>query len=346
MQKRFPELFTMLLTSLATYTNLAPPMLTQQQKNPSPTASGGGAGVNKTDKVQKSKFGFIPNKDAIKMNPCLVVLETFQALLTNLEMEQIAAVLSVCPHLASSAELNNFMELLTPMAVGLVNQLGIGSPQLNQTVTALARYVSSPYDPQRIAAVGLYSQLVPLRPTGEIASVIMLHLNSALSDPNALVRGFCVRGLAYVGALGPDDIDKYSEISLTALLKGVDDFNAGCLINVPLESMLGLSRILNALPREKLENFQVSLAVRIRPFYENASVEIREAAILLFGDLCQTKLTPTPMEVFNHHDHNRRDEPPQHVSDALREQLFSNFFSMLLHLSEPDTQIIRVSFHF
>lgn len=30
------------------------------------------------------------------------------------------------------------------------------------------------------------------------------------------------------------------------------------------------------------------------------------------------------------------------ISDALREQLFSNFFSMLLHLSESNGLIVRV----
>lgn len=238
----------MLLTSLATYTNLAPPMPPQKQ---SPTNTK----ANKSN-GQKSKFGFQSN--TIKMNPCKIVLETFQKFLTTLEMEQMLAVLSVHPNLASSTELSNFMELLTPMAVGLVNQLGIQSMQLKQTVTVLTKYVSSPYDPQRIAAVGLFSQLIPLKPIGEIASVIMLHLNSALADPNPLVRGLCIRGLAYVGVLSEHDVDKYSEISLTALLKGVDDYTPGCLINVPLESMLGLSRILTALPRDKLENFQVS----------------------------------------------------------------------------------------
>ena len=149
------------------------------------------------------------------------------------------------------------MEILTPMAVALSNELGKNSSSFSHTVNALSKYVSSPYDPQRIAAIGLFSQLVPLKPNGELTSVIMLHLNSALNDPNPLVRGFCIRGLAYVGELNPHDVDKYSEICLSALLKGVDDFNADCLINIPLESMLGLSKILKTLPREKLENFQV-----------------------------------------------------------------------------------------
>lgn len=325
---RFPELFCMLLTSLATYTNLAPPIPAMK---PTPNQkSGSNGGSNTNTSTTKSKFGFVPNKDAIKMNPCLIVLETFQKFLDNLEMEQISAVLTVCPNLANSAELNNFMDLLTPMAVGVVNQLGITSSALGHLVTTMTKYISSPYDPQRVASVGLFSQIVPLKPTGDISSVIMLHLNSALSDPNPLVRGFCVRGMAYVGNLAEHDVEKYSEMSLSALLKGIDDFNSNCYINIPLESMKGLSRIVTALPGDKLETFQVSLAIRIRPFFENSSMEIREAAILLFGDLCKVK-------------DDEKDAEPTPTSEALKEQIFTNFFLLLLHLSENNIHIIRVN---
>lgn len=166
----------------------------------------------------------------------------------------------------------------------------------------------------------------------------MQHLNSALSDSNPLVRGFCVRGMAYVGNLNDYDVDKYSEMSLGALLKGIDDNNSDCYINIPLESMKGLSRIVMALHKDKLESFQVSLAIRIRPFIENSSSEIREAAILLFGDLCRIKTT----------DYGTRCKSPIEtltpVSEALREQIFVNFFSLFLHLSESDAQIVRVCF--
>lgn len=122
------------------------------------------------------------------MNPCLIVLEAFQFFLQNLEMEQISAVLTVCPVLATSTELNNFIEILTPMAIGLVNQLGINSSLIKQVVTCFSKYISSPYDAQRIAAVGIYSQLIPLKPSGEIASVIMLHLSAALGREKPLLN--------------------------------------------------------------------------------------------------------------------------------------------------------------
>lgn len=265
-----------------------------------------------------------------------MILDAFKAYLENIEMERLAQVLAVHPQLASSSDLNKFMEILTPMAGAVVGQLSMSSSAMEQVVDAVADRISSPYDSQRIAAVGLYSQLVPLKPTGQLISIIMQHLNSALSDPNPLVRGFCVRGMAYVGNLNDQDVDKYSEMSLTALLKGIDDNNSDCFINIPLESMKGLSRIVMALHKDKLESFQVSLAIRIRPLFENVSSEIREAAILLFGDLCRIKTT----------DHGTRSKSPIEtmtpVSEALREQIFTNFFSLLLHLSESDTQIVRV----
>lgn len=273
------------------------------------------------------------------MNPCQVVMDAFTTFLFTIGMEQLAEVLSVCPHLAVSTDLNKFMELLTPMANALVNQLGITSTALSQALHALSKYISSPYDHQRIASVGLYAMIVPLKPSGELSAAIMLHLNSALGDPNPLVRGFCIRGMAYVGNLNEHDVDKYSEMSLTALLKGIDDNNVNCFINIPLESMRGLSRIVMALHKDKLETFQVSLAIRIRPFFENSSTEIREAAILLFGDLCRIKNPGTDSP-------NRggaATDAPTPVSEALREQLFANFMSLILHLSETDTQIVRSS---
>ncbi|XP_055840897.1 maestro heat-like repeat-containing protein family member 1 isoform X1 [Episyrphus balteatus] len=322
LKQKFPEIFTMLLTSLATYTNLAPPMLMAKA---SPTS-----GKAPPPPSGKNKFGFIPNKESIKLNPCQIVLETFQAFLKNLEMEQISTVLTVCNNLSTSTDLKNFIELLTPMAIGVSNQFSIGSSSMKQIITALSKYVSSPYDGQRIASIGLYSKLVPLRPCGEISSVIMLHLSSALSDPNPVVRGLSIQGLGYVGYLTEHDIDKYTETAITALLKGIDDTNSDCLINIPLESKRGLSKILQMLPSDRVESFHVSLAIRIRPFFGSNSIEIREAAIILFGDLCESKM-----------GNNDGSMTPNYSSEALKEQLFANFFPLILHLSESEPTIIR-----
>lgn len=210
----------MLLTSLASYTNLAAPMNTGVRSN---SPSLGSTSNNTQTSGAKVKFGFVPNKELVKLNPCLIILETFQQFLDSLEMEQISTVLTVHTHLASSTDLKNFVELLTPMAIGLSNQIDINSNKMINVVTTLSKYVSSPYDGQRVAAVGLFSRLVPLKPIGEVSSIIMNHLTSALSDPNAVVRGLSIQGMGYIGYLTEEDIEKYDETAITALLKGIDD---------------------------------------------------------------------------------------------------------------------------
>lgn len=209
----------MLLTSLASYTNLAAPMNTGPRST-SPTM---GSTSSNSITVTKTKFGFVPNKETVKLNPCQIVLETFQQFLDSLEMEQISTVLTVHTHLASSSDLKHFIELLTPMAYGLANQIDINSSQMKNVVTKLSKYVSSQYDSQRVAAVGLFSRLVPLKPCGEVSSLIMNHLTSALSDPNAVVRGLSIQGMGFVGLLREEDIEIFDETAITALLKGIDD---------------------------------------------------------------------------------------------------------------------------
>lgn len=174
LKKRFADLFALFLTSIAVYTNLSSPT-----KSPSSNSSNSKSSTN-----SKTKFGFIPNKELMKMNPCQMIVDTFHVYLQNIGMEQLAQVLTVYPQLASCTDLNKFMELLTPMALALVGQLGITSTAMAQTMHSVGKYISSPHDNQRIAAVVFYSQIVPLIPDGELSSTIMQRLNSALADPN------------------------------------------------------------------------------------------------------------------------------------------------------------------
>ncbi|XP_055615310.1 maestro heat-like repeat-containing protein family member 1 isoform X2 [Toxorhynchites rutilus septentrionalis] len=324
---RFIDTFCMLLTTLATYVNLLPPY--NYVHSPE--------GVNDTI-PRNGKRAKMPTSKSSKLNPCQIALDTFKTFLDTLDMQQISNVLNVCPTLGSSTNLNSFIEILTPLSVATASEVGINSTMMKQIVTKLSKHVSSPYDTQRIASTGFYSHLVPLKPCGEIASVIMLHLNSSLNDPNPLVRGLSIRGMAYLCNLTEHDIDKYSEICLTALLKGIDDYNANCFINIPLESMRGLSQILQSLPQHKFEMFQVSLAIRIKPFFENTSTELRESAILLFGDLCQQQTS-----IVHGNQHNKIDNDSENslVSESLMEQLRANLCSLLLHLSEENHLIAR-----
>lgn len=326
-KKRFATILATLMTTLATYINTIPSMLPPVQVDVEKIKVPSSASKN----AKGTRFGFINNRDVVKVNPAQVVMDSFVKLMDILENDQAKTVLQSFPQMASSTNLNNFMEFLTPLAVAIGNSCNINSGEMKDIVNEMSKYSTSTCDAHRIAIIGFYSQLVPLQPCGEIVKTIMLHLTAALSDCNANVRAFCIRGLAFISALNKYDVEKYSELALAALLKGIDDFNANCFINIPLESLRGLSRVIESIPKDKLDLFEVSLTIRIRPFFDNQSVEIREAAILLFGDLChQTKVKNNGKE----------------ISEALREQLITNLFPFLLHMSENESIIVRVRENF
>uniref|UniRef100_A0A182W5M5 Uncharacterized protein n=1 Tax=Anopheles minimus TaxID=112268 RepID=A0A182W5M5_9DIPT len=327
MQSRFAEIFCMLLSTLASYITLLPPYTVLAQ----PSTAGNVTIPKANRRGVKGMMG--GGKDAaLKLSPCQMVLEAFQTFLDTLGMQQISLVLAVCPDLAASTDLNSFIEILTPLGVATASEVGINSALMRQIVTTMSQYVSSPYDTQRIASTGFYAHLVPLQPCGESASVIMLNLESSLNDPNPLVRGLSIRGMAYVCSLTRHDIDKYATMCLTSLLKGIEDYNEHCFINIPLDSMRGLSRVLQAIDPVKFEPFQVSSAIRIRPFFEKNSTELRESAILLFGDICGLKLKQVTID---------GDEQHETISELLMEQLRANLCSLLLHLCEQNSMIAR-----
>uniref|UniRef100_A0A182TC47 Maestro/Maestro-like HEAT-repeats domain-containing protein n=1 Tax=Anopheles maculatus TaxID=74869 RepID=A0A182TC47_9DIPT len=331
MQTRFAEIFCMLLSTLASYITLLPPYTVLSQPG-----TAGNVTIPKSSRrgAKGNPGGSGGGKDtALKLSPCQMVLEAFQTFLETLGMQQISLVLAVCPDLAASTDLNNFIEILTPLGVATASEVGINSALMRQIVTTMSRYVSSPYDTQRIASTGFYAHLVPLQPCGESASVIMLSLESSLNDPNPLVRGLSIRGMAYVCSLTRHDIDKYATMCLTSLLKGIEDYNEHCFINIPLDSMRGLSRVLQAIEPVKFEPFQVSSAIRIRPFFEKNSTELRESAILLFGDICGLKLKQLTIDT-----DGQLHEP---ISELLMEQLRANLCSLLLHLCEQNSMIAR-----
>lgn len=76
LKSKFSDIITMLITSLASYTNVAPPIVTSKV-------------ATQTIPRSNSKFSFIPNKETVKMNPCLIVIETFISFLERLNMEQV-----------------------------------------------------------------------------------------------------------------------------------------------------------------------------------------------------------------------------------------------------------------
>lgn len=159
-----------------------------------------------------------------------------------------------------------------------------------------------------------------------------------------MVRQLSLRGLSYVSKLNEDQRARHSSFVFSALMQGLDDSEARCTqkprteffvvtpdscsstfeTNIPLEAMLGLSKMLHAVEEKQLDAIQVSTAVRIKPYYEKEDASLRGAAFRLFGDLAMS---------FGSNYH----------VEAFKEQVTGNFICLLLHLSDEDSNVVKVS---
>lgn len=171
----------------------------------------------------------------------------------------------------------------------------------------------------------------------------MTTLLNSQTDQNAMVRQLSLRGLSYVSHLDEEYRSRHCSFVFSALIQGLDDPEARCnqkprsdfvLVtqesfcstfetNIPLEAMLGLSKMLHAVEEKHLDAIQVSTAVRIKPFYEKEDSALRSAAFRLFGDLAMS---------FGSNYH----------VEAFKEQVSGNFICLLLHLSDENADVVKV----
>jgi hypothetical protein len=107
---------------------------------------------------------------------------------------------------------------------------------------------------------------------------------------------------------------------LSAFMQGLDDHDSNN--NIPLEAMRGFSRLLQIVDIEHIQGVQATVALRIKPFFENENPDVREAAFRMFGDLAK---------------HGGADTKP-----AFQEQITGNLVSLLLHLDDNDKSVVKV----
>lgn len=158
-----------------------------------------------------------------------------------------------------------------------------------------------------------------------------------------MVRQLSLRGLSYVSHLDEEQRSRHCSFVFSALVQGLDDPEARCSqkprsdfvvvtpdsfcstleTNIPLEAMLGISKMLHAVEERHVEAIQVSTAVRIKPYYEKEDSAVRSAAFRLFGDLAMS---------FGSNYH----------VEAFKEQVSGNFICLLLHLSDENADVVKV----
>ncbi|XP_068084667.1 maestro heat-like repeat-containing protein family member 1 [Anabrus simplex] len=301
--KRFAELFSMFLICLGCYVGVSPPIHTPQ----TPHRSG-----------KKESHGFVPNRNAYKLHPWRVAQEAFNAFLLCSKCEAVAESLLCCNQTEVGENTASFIEVIPLLARSVCVCMPRALPKL---VTSLNQYGTSSYEPQRITVAAFFAELVHLKANGQIVLLesIVGNLLNCLTDPSPIVRRLCLKGLSAVSQLDGEQRSRHSEAVLSALIQGLDDHGSG--MQIPLEAMRGFSQMLQVVDEEHIQNVQVTVALRIKPYFEKEDCNVRAVAVRMFGDLAKFSV--------------------RNSKEAFQEQVNGNLVCLLLHLDDDDMNVVK-----
>uniref|UniRef100_A0A8C7VWQ4 Maestro heat-like repeat family member 1 n=1 Tax=Oncorhynchus mykiss TaxID=8022 RepID=A0A8C7VWQ4_ONCMY len=148
--------------------------------------------------------------------------------------------------------------------------------------------------------------------------VLMNNMMERISDPSCTVRMLAVRGLGNIAVGSPEKVNKYAKELLAAMSSGMEEKDDPGK-RITLEAMSGLSKVLLYLDKKNVQLLVVYIFMKIKPFLESENDEIRCASIMLLGNLSKFG----------------SGEP------VFKDQIHNVLVSLLLHLSDPNLQVVK-----
>lgn len=300
-KKKFPELFSILYITLASYIGTAVPATTTRTTN------------------KKEKYSIIPNREAYKLNPLTICMSTLCTFLG------CAGYTSVSESLVGY-NLENIQQFLDMVPILTENLSMTLSENFTWVVSCIAPYLKSEVEYQRMAAVTFLASSIKFAPQNDhvlLESIIEMLL-SVQNDSSYMVRQNMLRGLGYVAEyLSSELVLRYADSFFTNFMQGLDYNTVSNESGVTLDSMLGLSKLLKIPEVNCLYSEQVKAAMRIKPLFEQDDEQLREAAIYLFGNL-GSSINDTMQS-----------------SEAFREQVCGNLIALLLHLCDEQPCVVK-----
>eukprot|EP00002_Diphylleia_rotans_P016917 TRINITY_DN3289_c0_g1_i4.p1 TRINITY_DN3289_c0_g1~~TRINITY_DN3289_c0_g1_i4.p1 ORF type:complete len:875 (+),score=203.34 TRINITY_DN3289_c0_g1_i4:152-2776(+) len=143
-------------------------------------------------------------------------------------------------------------------------------------------YLSRTFPGQRIVAVASIAEFINHAPKGD--PMIQQYINcllTRLSDDDLTVRLVAFRGLGNAAATNKQDVNKYCNTLMNALMTGMDlpeDVLA-------MEAMNSMTRIFEVVDEEQVSPIIVNITMRLKPLFDKQTTEVRAAAFALFGTL-------------------------------------------------------------
>ncbi|KAK5646733.1 hypothetical protein RI129_005197 [Pyrocoelia pectoralis] len=301
-KQKFPELFSILYITAASYIGTAAPVTTT---------------FRNTNK--KEKYSIIPNREAYKLNPLNVCMSTLSTFLG------CAGYTSVSESLVgyNLEKIEQFLDMVPILTENVSITL---SQNFSWVVSCIAPYLKSEVEYQRTAAVTFLASSIKYAPQHDhvlLESIIEM-LMSVQNDSSYMVRQNMLRGLGYVAVyLSSDLVLRYADNFFTTFMQGLDYNTVSNESGVTLDSMMGLSKLLKIPEINCIYSEQVKAAMRIKPLFEQDDELLREAAIYLFGDLGSSI------------------NDSMQSSEAFREQVCGNLIALLLHLCDDQPSVVK-----
>ncbi|XP_066601131.1 maestro heat-like repeat-containing protein family member 1 [Prorops nasuta] len=224
--------------------------------------------------VASTRYGYVPNKEICKINPqkevYTVIINTLVGINADSKINLLEQIL-----LSSEESAENVVQTVHIIIESILNRNDI----LSSLAKSLEKLLeSSGVIAQRAVAVAFYAEIIGKVSCGDAwLHAIINMLIECKSDSSALVRKLATIGLSRIAYLEPQQMDKYFDKSMSALLEGLEEpMGEEGGIAVILESLKGLSLLLSV-PIQRMISPQIVLA--LKPFIEKENLQIREAAL-------------------------------------------------------------------
>jgi hypothetical protein len=142
-------------------------------------------------------------------------------------------------------------------------------------------------------------------------------LSRSGTDEAFVVKLYSLRGLANLTKQSKDMLHKYVTPVTGALLANLEDTNEVVI----MEAMKSVKIVFSVADDEYIAPLLLNLCVRLKPAFEKANPQLREASILLFGTLSRFARGT--------------------MSETLINTFFNNLPTIVLHLQDNDPAVIR-----
>ncbi|XP_062395570.1 maestro heat-like repeat-containing protein family member 1 isoform X2 [Sardina pilchardus] len=259
-----------------------------------------------------------PSKSAAAaFDVCGVAVEALRILLARAQLEEVVKPLDQDGAWEKMKDPQQHIEGITLLSRAMAKHAG---PRLPAIVEALCPSLNNIYECQRIAVTAFFAELLNHHVVTELMmmDLLMNNMMERISEPCCTVRMLALRGLGNIAVGSPEKVNKYAKELLAAMSAGMEEKDDPGK-HITLEAMSGLSKVLLYLDQKNVHLLVVYIFMKIKPFLENESDEIRCAAIMLLGNLSKFG----------------SGEP------VFKDQIHNVLVSMLLHLCDPSQQVVK-----